>query len=202
MADDEHDGDNRTADMKIDDTILKLAEQYVGYERRAKQLNKDKAGVREQADKIGIPSLAWQMGVRMVKIMDTSDRRDFERGFKRVANVLDKNGTTLFAEEIAAREKRKSKATEKATKEKAKAAAAKAKSIEAGDDNPRSNPASGGAGKKRGRPSKAELTASAAAAANQAAEQAEGGDVLDGAIDGIKSQSQLAREKLDKLGLN
>lgn len=203
--DDDH-GDNRPEDMKIDDTILKLAEQYVGYENRARALNKDKAAVRAQADKIGIPSLAWQIGVRTVKIMDAKERADFQRGFKRVTGVLSKNAETLFPEDIARQKKRADKAA-------AKAATEKAKSIERGDTMPRSNPKSGGAGGATGRkpakskPTPEELSAAAAAAPGaHEDEQQAGGDVLQEHIDRIKgdapkSQSAQVAAINEKLGL-
>lgn len=175
--------ENIPADMKIDDTILKLAEQYVGYENRAKQLNKDKAGVREQADKIGIPSLAWQIGVRMVKIMDLQERRDFERGFKRVTGVLSKNAETLFPEDLERQKKRKDKAKEKA----AKAAAAAGKDTPeqqerriAADNNPRSDPKSGGAGKPKPK-GKAALAIEAAEAASAQRAKLQGLEAENGA---------------------
>lgn len=149
MPDDDDDhGDNRPDDMKIDDTILKLAEQYVSYENRARQLNKDKAEVRAQADKIGIPSLAWQIGVRTVKIMDAKERADFQRGFKRVTGVLSKNAETLFPEDIARRQKRDAKAAAKAAKAK-ESATAQEQRVAA--DSPRSDPKRGGAGGAKGR---------------------------------------------------
>lgn len=223
MPDDDDDhGDNRPDDMKIDDTILKLAEQYVSYENRARQLNKDKAEVRAQADKIGIPSLAWQIGVRTVKIMDAKERADFQRGFKRVTGVLSKNAETLFPEDIARRQKRDAKAAAKAAKAK-ESATAQEQRVAA--DSPRSDPKRGGAGGAKGRgkakdkPAKVvpatkseneadlsaetgdELIARVARERQADQELRDGGNVLDSAIDGIKSQSQIAQEAREKAGL-
>jgi hypothetical protein len=199
MTDDDEDhGDNRPEDMKIDDTILKLAEQYVGLENRARQINKDKAAIREQADKIGVPSLAWQVGVRMVKIMDVKERADFSRGFKRVTSVLSKAAETLFPEDLARQEKRRAREAE--AKAKALAAAGKDTPEQqerrlAADSNPRNNPKRGGAGGVNGRKRAATIKEAAAQsdaalaesiASVQAKEQAEGAAILDGAIDGIK----------------
>lgn len=204
---DEDRGDNRPEDMKIDDTILKLAEQYVGLENRARQLNKDKAAIREQADKIGVPSLAWQIGVRMVKMMDTGERADFQRGFRRVTTVLSKAAETLFPEDIERQKKRKARKAEAA----AKAAAAAGKETPEqqvrrvnADTNPRSDPKRGGAGKKK--PSTiAEAAAASDAALKESianAEQEDGAKILDTAIDSMKdgtpkSQSAIAQEKLE-----
>lgn len=231
MPDDDDDhGDNRTADMKVDDTILKLAEQYVAYENRARQLNKDKAEVRAQADKIGIPSLAWQIGVRTVKIMDAKERADFQRGFKRVTGVLSKNAETLFPEDIARRQKRDAKAAAKAAKAK-ESATAQEQRVAA--DSPRSDPKRGGAGGAKGRGKATdvaakkprgnihvvseagvttedvplveetgdELIARVARERQADQEQREGGNVLDSAIDGIKSQSEKSADALAKAGL-
>lgn len=225
MADDETDLENLPIDMKVDDTILKLAEQYVGYENRAKAINKDKAAVREQADKIGIPSLAWQIGVRMVKMMDTRERRDFERGFKRVTGVLSKNADTLFPEDI---ERQKKRAAKKAA-DLAKAGKETPEQQErrvAADANPRSDPKRGGAGKAKKPSTAAEIAEETSRKREQqqalieengakatlgkpwpddvaAAEQAEGEAVLDALTPRTKkAQSEIAAEKREAAKLN
>lgn len=180
MAEDDDEFENEAADDKIDSTLLKLAEQYVGYEKRAKELNKAKAEVRDQAEQIGIPSLAFQHGVRMVKLMDKSERRDYQAGLRRVVKVLSGREGDLFPDDVERRQKR-------AEKKKAEARSS-AELDEASAKNPRSNPDSGGAKPRTPSPEQA------------AAEQAEGDAIL---ADGLTtSQSAQAQAKRAAAGLN
>lgn len=153
MAEDSEDDPrlNESAEQQIDSTIIKLAEQYASLEQRAKALNEEKKNIREQADKIGITSLAWQIGVKTVKLMDKGERMDFMRGFRRVTGVLGDRQRELFPEDAERIARRKAAAEEKAAKQPRSPQQLDAQT----NKNPRSNPDSGGAGKKRGRPPKA-----------------------------------------------
>lgn len=146
--DDDH-GDNRPADMVLDAKLLKMGEEYVASLHRSSNENTIRTNIRENAGKLGVPSLAWQHSLMQARTMDKGELADYQRGLKRMKRVLDPVVVDLFPEDIARQEKRRSRAKEKATKAAAKAAEAKAKSIEAGDDNPRNDPKSGGAGKGR-----------------------------------------------------
>lgn len=185
---------NETPDQQIDSVILKLAEQYASLERRAKELNEEKKEIRENVDRLGIPSLAWQIGVKTVKLFSKGEREDFNRGLRRVVSVIGERQRELFPDDMERIEKRQAAA---------KAAKAKLTGKEGApnpDTNPRSNPKSGGAGKKKPNggvsPSQAVAAgaqASDAALAEQiakrdAAEQEAGGTYLDGSIERMKAE--------------
>lgn len=138
---DENRGVNMDAETQMDSTIIKLAEQYASLERDAKELNEEKKTIRENVAKLGIGSLAWQIGVKTVKLMDKGERADFQRSYKRVIGALGERQRELWPEEAERIERRKTAAKEKAL------AAGKGGAPDP-DKNPRSDPARGGAGKK------------------------------------------------------
>jgi hypothetical protein len=179
-ADDNFKGVNMEAEQQIDSTIIKLAEQYASLEKRAKELNEEKKHIREQADKIGISSLAWQIGVKTVKLMDKGERADFQRGYKRVITVLGERQRELWPEDADRIQKRKDAAT-------AKAKVTGKEGAPDPDKNPRSDPASGGAGKKRGRPTNAEKAARAVAA--QVSDRAEDTADRNKRVDDVRAES-------------
>ncbi len=189
MSDDEE-RVNETEEMRIDSAIIKLAEQYAALENRAKAINEEKKQIRENVDKLGIPSLAWQIGVKTVKLYSKTERADFSRGLKRVTTALGERQRELWPEAAERIAQRQAKAKEAAD-------AAKAKAGPDTDTNPRSDPARGGAGKKRQTPAAAVAAGAAASdaalaasiAANEAREQAAGGAMLDGAIADMKGSA-------------
>lgn len=162
------------ADMQIDSTINKLADQYASCDRRSADINEERATIRENAEKLGIPSKAFQHAVNMVKQMSEGERRDYQVGVNRVLKVISDRQGELYPQEAA-----------KALKREAERAASTKEGDAKSDANPRSNPKSGGAGKVVPIKPKAapDIVASAplppAAAAK---EQAEGEKVLASAI--------------------
>lgn len=220
MADEEDgfDGVNGDGKTQIDETIIRLAEQYAASLRRSSEENDERTNIRANATKLGIPSKAFQQGVSMVKLMDPGERKDHQRGLKRMLSVLGDKAKDLFPEDVERQVQRAERRREAAAKTAKEAGAETAEEQErriAADTNPRSDPKRGGAGKKpkaaalppdalmadgvpmapKGRPSEAELTA--------ADEQAEGAQALAAGLpETRKAQSALAADKLAKAGLN
>lgn len=216
MADEDFDGSNASEDMKLDDTIFKLAENYVALQERRSELNEEAKGIRDNGERLGIHPLAFQHAVKVVKMMDKSDRQAYMLSMRRMTKVLTTRESDLFGdEEVQKRDERAQKRRE----EKSAAMDGKAGAPDP-DANPRSDPASGGAGKKRGRPAAAASTLKETVAsgdamidevaarrqAQAAAEQEEGARALDrirnppppeppAEPDAPKSQSEIAAEK-------
>lgn len=203
----------------VDSTVLKLAEQYQATVEKSRELNEERANIRENVGKLGIDPKAFQVGLRMAKDMSKGERSDFTGSLDRVLGVLDGKEVDLFgAEEMRKRDERKKKAEDK----KAKAGRDKAELDKKTDTNPKSDPAKGGAGKGSKKadagtttpppgttpaPDKPvgdgeerqetgdELIARVAREENAKREQREGAALVDGRP---KSQSQLAAEKLEQ----
>lgn len=184
---DENRGVNMDADQQMDATILKLAEQYKDSLDRSAEENEERKTIRDNAEKLGIKSKAFQNGVSIVKMMSKGERTDYMRGFRRILDVLGEKQKELFPEDAERIERRLERQRAEAAKAKAEAKSSAADS----DKNPRSDPARGGAGKKPGKSGsspaaavKAGATASDAVLAEQiakreAAEQAEGAAVFE-----------------------
>lgn len=130
--------DNEGPDEKIDGQIIKLAEQYASCDRRSAEINDERSTIRDNAEKLGIPSKAFQHAVGMVKHMSEGERRDYTIGVNRVVRAISGRQAELFPAEAERVRKR----------EDAKAAEGKSKAeLDAKtDSDPRSDPASGGAG--------------------------------------------------------
>jgi len=196
MADDDDteemfDGSNMSDDMKLDATIVKLADQYAGSLRRSKAENDERASIRANADKIGIPPKAFQQAVGMLRVMDSADLKLHQRGVRRMFKALAGKVADLFPDDVERQEKRAARKKEADAKAAAAAGGETPEAQErriAADSNPRSKPKASSA--KKAKPTKAELSAAAAAAAAAPGalddEQAEGAAILDGAIDSIK----------------
>lgn len=206
MADDDTDhGDNRPEDMILDEKVVKMGEELAAIFTKRKNLNTEAKNIYTNADKLGIPPAALQAGVRMVRMMDKSDRVKYQAGVRRTLRALEPAAADLFPEDIERIKKRQERAKARAEKD-AKAAGKETPAEQerrlAADLNPRSDPKRGGAGKGRKPKSTVAETATVdPAALNAAQEQVDGGAVLDGMIDGIpKSQSQIAREIAEQAG--
>lgn len=221
MANQEAKLDN--TDVKLNKSILSLVEQYATCDARSAELNDERATIRENVEKLGIPSVAFQRFVADQKKMSPGEFRDMQAGYQRMQEAAEAEGVDIqgqFWPDLK-------KAAEKRAERKA-AAEAEANKGKAGapdpDKNPRSDPAKGGAKPRVGkkgetgnvvtmRPSEEQLTESAAAASQ---EQQEGDAVLNGLTpetqaaqnaalnpDGKpKSQSQIAAEKMEAAKLS
>lgn len=206
--DDDFDGTNMDARMQVDNTILKLAGQQAASLRRSKAETDERAVIASNVKKLGVPPKAWRQAVTMMRIMDPTERKEHQRGLKRVMSVLGEHMADLFPEDV---EKQQARASRKKERE-AKAAAAAGKETPeqqerrlAADSNPRSDPKSGGAGKRPRKPKAVKeqitihdtvaagdaLISSTAAQLNAADEQAEGDSILS---DHIAEMDKLANE--------
>lgn len=186
----------------VDNTIIKLAEQYHSTQVRSQELNEERATIRENVEKLGIDPIAFQAGIRMVKAMTAGERSDYTVSLTRVLSVLDGKEADLFNVDVADREEKAQKRAEKSAKD----GRSDEELDDTSDDNPRSNPDAGGAGKK-GRKKKAEAPAETIAeaaqqsdaalaesiAATQAQEQKDGEEIL--------SQSAKANQKRAEAGV-
>lgn len=106
---------NMDADMQIDATINKLADQYAGCDRRSDEINEERATIRKNVDKLGIPPKAFTNAVAQVKQMTTAQRSDYESGFDRVMSVISGRQSELFPQE-AERMRKKAEAAAAAAK--------------------------------------------------------------------------------------
>lgn len=124
-------------DTQIDKTILKLAEQYAGCDRRSAEINEERATIRKNIDKLGIVPRAFVHAVAQIKQMSNGERRDYQTSVQRVLGVIGDRQGELYPEETKRNEKREAE-----RKPSGKEGAPDP------DKNPRSDPKSGGAGKK------------------------------------------------------
>lgn len=201
---------NMDAEMKIDSTIDKLADQYASCDRRSAEINEERSTIRENIEKLGIPSKSFVHAVAMVKQMSKGERKDYQSGVNRVLRVISTRQMELYPEETRRQEKREQDAKDKA---------AEAKSAAGRDpDHPRSDPKAGGAGKAKkagakktkgatagGRPTEAELTEAAAKAPGIDDEQALGEKTLASLMPQTgekQSQSAQSRAILEETGLD
>jgi hypothetical protein len=125
-------------EQQINSTIIKMAEEYAASEVRSSNENEIRANIRENAEKLGIPSSAWQSAVRKTKSMTPGERRDHDVGEQRVLSVLEDIAPTLWPDDVARNKKREDNRTTAAAEAKTKAG------VDA-DTNKRSDPNSGGA---------------------------------------------------------
>lgn len=182
--------ENEDPDQQIDSTIIKLAEEYASCDRRSAEINDERKTIRDNAEKLGIPSKAFQHAVGMVKHMSEGERRDYAVGMNRVVRAIEGRQAELFPAEAERIRKRQEK--------NAKTEAAPVNS----DTNPRSNPDAGGAKPMVGDSDKPwpDDVATGAVPPNPPGEQEEGDAALNAGLTETrakKSQSQIAAEKLE-----
>lgn len=203
MAEDEDRGDNRPDDMILDEKVVKMGGELAAIFAKRKNLNTEAANIYANAEKLGIPSAALQVAVKMVRVMDKDDRKAYQYGVRRALKALEPAAADLFAEDVERVSKRKAKAAEKAARDAAKAGKETPEQQErriAADSNPRSKPKASSAKKpkdaveKLNRAPLASETPPAADPATAEAEQAEGAAIRD-AVGKPKSQTQIAAEK-------
>jgi hypothetical protein len=144
MADDDTDhGDNRPEDMILDEKVVKMGEELAAIFTKRKNLNLEAKNIYTNADKLGIPPAALQAGVRMVRMMDKSDRVKYQAGVRRTLRALEPAAADLFPEDIERIKKRQERAKARAEKD-AKAAGKETPAEQerrlAADLNPRSKP--------------------------------------------------------------
>ena len=208
MANQEAKLDN--TDVKMNKSILSLVEQYATCDARSAELNDERATIRENVEKLGIPSVAFQRFVADQKKMSPGEFRDMQAGYQRMQEAAEAEGVDIqgqFWPDLK-------KAADKRAERKA-AAEAEAKKGSAGapdpDKNPRSDPNKGGAkprtGKKGERPTEEQIAAAASEAEQQAGEDALKGLAPETAAAQTeaktpKSQSQIAAEKMEAAKLN
>lgn len=194
-------------DTKLNKSMLSLVEQYASCDARSKEINDERATIRENAEKLGIPSAAFQAWVSMHKKMSPGELRDHLAGIRRLDEAAEAEGVDIQGDffpdaKKAAERREKRRADALAEKNKGKAGAPDP------DTNPRSDPKRGGAGKKKGeRPTEEQLTAAASEAEQQAGEDALKGLAPETAAAQTeaktpKSQSQIAAEKMEAAKLN
>lgn len=201
---------NMDHEQQIDSTLVKLAEQYASCDRRSADINDERKQVRDNAEKLGIPSKAFQHAVGMVKHMSEGERRDYTIGMNRVVRAIGDQQASLFPEAAERIRKREENAKPKGDE-----------GAPNPDTNPRSNPRAGGAGKAAAAPKSNVVpmggvkegdalirdVAARKKAEAEAAEQEQGAAVLAAHKPGAaavppeppsepKSQSALAAEKL------
>lgn len=145
----------------IDKQINKLADRYAACDQQSSDLNKERKEIRDDAEKLGISSRAFQHAVSMVKNMSEGERRDYQVGMNRTLKAIGERQGDLFPQHAEkARKREERKAAEAANEPRSQ------QELDAlTDGNPRSNPATGGA---------------AAVQAVTDAEQAEGDTLLAG----------------------
>lgn len=204
-------------DVQVNKQLMKLVEQYASCDRKSAELTEERATIRENADKLGIPSKAFQEFVAKSKKFSPGELRDHNAGLARLeeaaaAEGVDVQGQFWPDNKKAAekREKRKADAAEEANKGKAGAPDP--------DKNPRSDPNKGGAKPRTGKKGEASnvVQLQPPSGEQQQAEQQEGDAVLNGLTPEIqaaqssalnadgtpKSQSQISQEKLEAAKLN
>lgn len=199
---------NETPDMQIDSTLIKLAEQYASCDRRSADINEERATIRENAEKLGIPSKSFQHAVGMTKHMSKGERRDYQVGVNRVLKAIgDRQGELYPAEFERANKRDEAKKAENKPKTKAEKDARS-------DANPKSDPKRGGTGNAK--PALAVVPPSgdstdgdqlikdvAARKEAERLEQEAGANALDAGLpETKKSQSQQSAEKLEAAKLN
>lgn len=201
---------NETPDEQIDSTIIKLAEQYASCDRRSAEINDERKTIRDNAEKLGIPSKAFQHAVGMVKHMSEGERRDYTVGMNRVVRAIEGRAQELFPAEAERVRKRQENAGNKPRSE--------AELNSKTDNDKRSDPKAGGAAKAKAETSPPtppdapklrvvgtgdEADVKSNAPPNPPGEQEAGEQALnEGLPETKKSQSQIAAEKRDAAKLN
>lgn len=209
-------GNRQVNDEAWNKSIVKLATQYASCDARSAEINDERSNIRSNAEKLGIPSAAFQEAVAKVKKMSPGELSDHITAVDRVMQAFKAEENlqqTLWPTQAAAAEKRaKRKEEAKAEKNKGKAGAPDP------DKNPRSDPAKGGAKPRVGKKGETGnvVQFQPPSGEQQQAEGQEGDAVLNGLTpetqaaqnaalnpDGKpKSQSQIAAEKMEAAKLN
>ncbi len=227
MADDDSDhGENRPEDMILDEKVVKMGEELAAIFTKRKNLNLEAKNIYTNADKLGIPPAALQAGVRMVRMMDKSDRVKYQAGVRRTVRALEPVVADLYPEDVDRIKKRQERAKIRAEKE-AKAAGKESPEAQerrlAADLNPRSKPKASSAKPPKASKVKPKLTIVGQtgvtteeseltpAQVTAAQELIDGGQILDGALAGIPkldadgkplSQTAQAAAVREQLGLD
>lgn len=183
------------ADRQVEASLLKAGESYAASHKRSRAENKERAANRAKIKELGLRTDAYQVGVRIVKDLTETERKDFLRDLELVVKALGHRQQELFPEEALKAQQRIQRAEEKAA-----AKAAKVTGKEGApdpDSNPRSDPNAGGAKPQT--------------SADPDAEQEDGEQVLSGVTKTAvsvaqprkrRSQSEIAAEKLAKAGMH
>ena len=130
----------KNSEAALNSQIIKLAEQYASCDKRSAAINDERAGIRENAEKLGIPSKAFQHAVGFVKHMSEGEQGDYRRGVDRVLTALQGRQAELFPDDHARIQKRVE--ADRLAKEQAEREDGTWSS-----ENPRSDPKRGGASK-------------------------------------------------------
>lgn len=178
MSDDERIND---AEVAMNRDLMKLVEQYASCDERSKEINDERAELRETADKLGVGAKALMRFVADFKHYTPGELADIKRGYQRMVEAAGDTDVQqqFWPEQAEAARKRE----ERKAKEADEAAVAEAAKGPDTDTNPRSDPNSGGAKPQ----------------VDNEAEQAEGDNVLQM---GPRSQSAQAEAKRSKAGIN
>lgn len=132
----------------IDPQLAKLVRQYHDCDVRSDRINEERSQIRENVEKLGIPSKSFVQAVAQAKKMTPGERMDHQAGIERtLAAVAGEEADIFGAAEMEARDKRAKKRADKAAGKPTPKAKADAKS----DANPKSDPKRGGAGKGKGK---------------------------------------------------
>lgn len=130
--------------------LQKLATSYAESLARSAEENGERATIRENAEKLGIPSKSFQNAVSMVKLMTPGERSDYTNGVNRMLEAIgtEQMRAELFPEVVEAERRRAAREAERKSKKDAEEGRSKEDLDAKSDQNPRSDPTAGGAGKK------------------------------------------------------
>lgn len=201
-------------DAGMNKTLMKLVEEYANCDHKSAELNEQRANIRENIEKLGVPPKAFMRFVADQKQMSPGEFRDMQAGYERMQEAAEAEGIDVQGQFWPGLKKAADKRAERrAEKEKGRAGAPNP------DDNPRSDPNRGGAkpntkGKKGETGNVVQLQPPSGE--QQQTEGQEGDAVLNGLTpetqaaqnaalnpDGKpKSQSQIAAEKMEAAKLS
>lgn len=150
-------------DNGFDTQMLKLVEQYAACDKRSSDINEERKVIRDNAEKLGIPSLHFQHAVMRAKKMTKTERMSYDENVEHIISIVEGKQAELWPEDTKRSEKR----------EAARKAEEDAKGVDP-DTNPRSDPKRGGAGKKKA----AQIDLEEAIAEQRQTEQDEGAAAL------------------------
>lgn len=94
------------ADIKIDSTINKLADQYASCDRRSAEINDERATIRANVEKLGILPKAFVAAMSQVKQMSQGERTDYAISHARVIGAIGERQDELFPVEAERARKR------------------------------------------------------------------------------------------------
>ena len=202
-------------DAGMNKTLMKLVEEYANCDHKSAELNEQRANIRENIEKLGVPPKAFMRFVADQKQMSPGEFRDMQAGYERMQEAAEAEGIDVQGQFWPGLKKAADKRAERrAEKEKGRAGAPNP------DDNPRSDPNRGGAKPntkgKKGEKGDNVVQMTPPTAEQQQTEQQEGDAALaklapstqaaqsaTHTADGTpKSQSQISAEKLAAAKLN